>query len=394
MNFNSVIKQNRTLPWFLFIFFWVSMTLYSFSQLDLNLTLYPYPGIRALIQAIQWIGYWNRPISAWLLGIILFGLIGSYVWILNRSAKPSRIGWFVLIGLLITSGFLAYPVFSHDIFNYLFNAKMLLVYGKDPHIYTAIEFPNDPWVRFMHNVHTPAPYAYGWTYLSLFPVWFTIKKFTLSLFAMKALVIGFWMVEAWLIKLITDIRIGNGYTDKGEAEWKRTLVFVLNPLILVETLIVGHNDSVMMALVLLSIWFVYRYDQNRKPYQLGLALMAWAASVSIKYASVVLLPLFWLRKKIDFFAWGGVILLLVLISRPGQLHSWYLHWGMVMLLLSPQRWARRLVLALTIGGLLRYIPYVYYGHWDQPVIWMRWVILVIPILLFIGSMMKQKMTNN
>ena len=372
---DSQIQKKSWLWVALFALVWFFVSLYSYTQRDLNLTIFNTPFLQQIQNSLIELGYYQRPMATLLFLILSLLLIGLYCKIVLGKLMLNKSQLIVTVGLLVGLGLLAYPMFSHDIFNYLFNAKMVLVYGSNPHIQTALDFAWDPWIRFMHNVHTAAPYGYGWTATSLLPVWLGLPRFTISLFLMKAWIVGFYLLEAFLFyKLSLKL-----FPKKALF---RTAVMVLNPLLLVETVIVGHNDSVMMALTLLSLLILYSDSlPNIKRYPL--VLLAWLASVSIKYATVVLIPFYFLRRKIDIFTWGGLVLLAVLLSRSGQLHSWYLHWGIVLLLLSKKWWAVALALLLSIGGLLRYAPFIYYGNWDAPVPLQRYIILGLPLLLLI-----------
>jgi Gpi18-like mannosyltransferase len=251
---------------------------------------------------------------------------------------------------------------------------MVLIYHANPHLQTAINFAADPMLRFMHNVHTPAPYAYGWTGLSLLPglVWFT-KNFTLSFWAMKLFIAGFWLGQLWILQKLVHRLFP-------KEPW-RFWLFALNPLVLVETLINGHNDVVMMFLALVSYWFFL----NSKKFR---SLLFLLLSASIKYVTILLLP-FYLRgvssqaKKIDLPTLFSLGLLLVMFIRPGQFHSWYFIWAFSFAVLSKPKWVVSVFTALTFGALLRYAPYLYYGHWDPPVSLLR-------NLIWLGSLVFAK----
>ncbi|MCG2691321.1 hypothetical protein L6272_00685, partial [Microgenomates group bacterium] len=158
-------------------------------------------------------------------------------------------------------------------------------------------------------------------------------------------------------------------------------LFALNPLVLVETFINGHNDVVMMFFALLSYWFFL----NSKKFR---SLLFLIFSASIKYVTIVLLP-FYLQglslkvKKIDLPTLFSVLLLLLMFIRSGQLHSWYFIWAFSFVVLSKSRFLIKVFTALTIGALLRYAPYLYYGNWDPPVYLLR-------NLIWVGSLVFAK----
>lgn len=349
----------------LFLIIWLLFCLFSFTQQDLNLTLYNYSLWNPVRSWIQHLGFYERPLTT---GIYLL-LICFFFWLYFKLLKRvfSR-RWLILLVLISLP---AYPLFSYDIFNYLFNAKMVLIYHANPHIQTAIQFAFDPMLRFMHNVHTPAPYAYGWTGLSLLPglTWLT-QNFTLSFWAMKLFIAAFWLGQLWILKKL----INKLYPREIWRWW----LFALNPLVLVETFINGHNDVVMMFLALVSFWFFI----NSKKFR---SLLFLLLSASIKYATIILLPLFSLRgdslKKIDIPSLSALVLLAVMFIRPGQLHSWYFIWAFSFVVLSRSKWLIKVFTALTFGALLRYAPYIYYGNWDSPVSLIRNLIWVLSLFL-------------
>ena len=346
-----------------FIFVWLLLALFSFTQQDLNLTLY-----QNYFSWLQYLGFYQRPLVTGIFLILSFCLLWLYFKLLKRDFSRR---WLILLVFIALP---AYPLFSYDIFNYLFNAKMVLIYHANPHLQTAINFAADPMLRFMQNVHTPAPYAYGWTGLSLIPglAWLT-QNFTLSFWAMKLFIAAFWLGQLWILqKLIRRLF--------PQEPW-RFWLFALNPLVLVETLINGHNDVVMMFFALVSYWFFLNSQKFR-------SLLFLLLSASIKYVTILLLP-FYLRgvslqaKKIDLPTLFSMVLLLVMFIRPGQLHSWYLIWAFSFAVLSKSKWIVSIFTALTVGALLRYAPYLYYGHWDPPVYLLR-------NLIWIGSLVFAK----
>lgn len=337
-----------------FFFIWLLLAVYSFTRQDLNLVLYNFfPYSRFWDQVYDWLiqlGWYQRPTAtAVYIGLSLL-LIACYGYCLIKHRYP---GWGILF-LLAISGIFAYPMFSYDIFNYIFNAKMALIYQVNPHLQAAVEFSRDPMLRFMQNVHTPAPYGYGWTILSLIPglAWFS-GKFTLAFWAMKAFIVAFWLGQLWITrKLVTKLFPGESW---------RFWLFALNPLVLVETLINGHNDVVMMFLALGAFW--------------SGSLLLLLLSASIKYASIVLLPLNFIKIN-DIPAWASLFLLVVIFTRPDQLHSWYLIWAFSFAVLAKSKWLVSVFTALTFGALLRYAPFIYYGHWDPPVYYIRNIVWI------------------
>lgn len=332
-----------------FLFIWLLFCLFSFTQQDLNLTFY-----RNIFSIFQNFGYYYRPWNTLIFAILSLSLAIIYFSLIKRELNQR---WFLVLAVF---GIFSYPLFSYDIFNYLFNAKMVLIYHANPHIKTALDFAFDPMLQFMRNTHSPAPYAYGWTAFSLIPglAWFA-GKFTLSFWLMKLFIVAFWLLT---LKVLHQLVI----TLFPKELW-RWWLFALNPLVLVETLINGHNDVVMMFLALQSYWLLMQSVKLR-------AILLLVLSASIKYATILLLPFYFLKSKfpkLDLPTIFALILALAMLTRPDQLHSWYLIWAFSFAVLSRHRFWISFFTALTIGGLLRYAPYLYFGHWDPPVYLLR-----------------------
>lgn len=234
----------------------------------------------------------------------------------------------------------------------------------------------------MRNIHTPAPYAYGWTALSLIPGLATItQNLKLSLILMKLFVAAFWVGELWILAKLIKTRFP-------QQTW-RWVLFAANPLVLIETLVVGHNDVVMMFFALVSLWFLLKAKKIGS-WESGLAFLSLGLSILIKYATLVLLPLWLLilvKKKVDVGFWGSLLLLAAMFTRPDQLHSWYLIWAFSLAVLAKRQGWLIIIVALTLGGLLRYAPYLYFGNWDLPVYLLRniiWLASGLTGALFLG----------
>ena len=330
---------------------WLLLVVYSFTRLDLNLTLY-----RFIPSFFQQLGFYQRPLATFIYLILALSLTIIYLKPKGSVLKGrTLLVWAVLLAI---TGVFAYPMFSYDLFNYLFNAKMVLIFKANPHIQTAIEFP-DAMLRFMHNIHTPAPYAYGWTAISLIPglAWF-LDKFTLSFWAMKTFIALFWFGQLLILK--------NLVLKNFPKEPYRWWLFALSPLVLIETLINGHNDVVMMLPALVSLYFLQKSTKIIDKNFLH-SLFFLTISASVKYATLILLPFYFLKRKVDLptlFSW---VLLAIMFTRPDQLHSWYLIWAFSFAVLSKSRLTLSIMTALTIGAVLRYAPYIYFGTWDSSV---------------------------
>jgi hypothetical protein len=168
---------------------------------------------------------------------------------------------------------------------------------------------------------------------------------------------------------------------------------------LIEAIGIGHNDFSMMLPALISFYFLALYKEKRRFIYIAYCLLFLILSISIKYASIVLLPLFIIwhnRKNFNLGLWGGILLFLLPFSRPlDQLHSWYLLWPLTWVILAKNIRSVCFFFFLSFFALLRYTPYIWYGNWDFPVNQLRLgIYFIIPGALFLYILVKTKFFFN
>lgn len=350
-------------------------------------------------QTWMWRTFFNDRVllSQTYLGVLMV-IVGAYFWLVHSltQATPKLKSWLV-VGLMVAPLFLSNNALSYDVFNYIFNAKMVVVYQADPHVETATNYLDDDWTRFMHNRHTPAPYGYGWTVLSLVPYTLGLGKFLLTWLSFRA----FSVLSLGLLALVY-------FVSQHRAPNSWAWVVLLNPLLLIEMISNSHNDLWMMVPALLglhlllpdSVWF-----RKAPAKTIGLSLVLLAVSASIKLATIALLPVwlllvasrwtpFSLTKPLtDNWAYvASVLMFLPLLTlRSQQFHPWYLSWVLIWLPYFNFRhrvsttWAVSL-LVLSFSSLARYLPYFSAGNYDGDVLWQQkmitWLPFVLSLLIF------------
>jgi len=292
---------------------------------------------------------------------------------------------------------------SYDIFNYLFNAKMVVIYQTNPHQAVAASFEADPWLRFMHNVHTPAPYGYGWTALTVLPFLVTQSSFTVSLAAFKVLaalsylgLLGFYW---WYLQQSPESKKTSPWA------WWAAMSVLTNPLVMVEVLSSGHNDLWMMVSALFSLTMVsfsrtqYKSSKTHLSFSF-LSLLLLLFSIQIKLATLVLVPVWLLLvfqsewptilSRVPGFEQRRLTLLSALTNHWPLLSSlmlfipllterskwylpWYLLWSLVWIpLIKIQSTFNKLWVAwlysASIAVSFRYVPFLLAGNYEQTVI--------------------------
>lgn len=297
---------------------------------------------------------------------------------------------------------LSYNALSHDIFNYIFNAKMVVELGGNPHTQTALNFADDPMLRFMNNTHTVAPYGYGWTALSLLPYLAGLRKFSLifilfKLFAFLSFLLSLSISEIFFKKI----------------NYRQLAIFFLNPLVLIEVLSSAHNDLWMLAPALLALYLASTFDLKNRSNINKLSRFACIAilmiiSISIKYATLVLLPFifyFIFKEKFNRWQFGkyklstfqysfdlmSFILFVPLVTeRSKQFLPWYLLWSLIFIPFVKNKFWRNLLVVFSFSSLLRYLPWLYYLPWmsfdldtSNLLTWQVGITWLIPFLYFV-----------
>ncbi len=270
---------------------------------------------------------------------------------------------------------------------------MVVTYQADPHVQVAQNFPEDPMVRFMHNSHTPAPYGYGWTWLSLPFFILGIGKFIGQWVMMRAaaglsLAITGWITwRWWKQRQLQEIPAAAPVS----LAWSHPLWVYLNPLLLIEIISNDHNDLWMIWPTMLSLWLLD--DQTKKrPWKILISALLLAGSTQIKFATLVLIPFWlylaggrelitWLKTKLTqpknhhwlfkLRTWGekyfyDLIALAMfaplLTARSQYFHPWYLTWSLVWWPWCRWSGTRIALLAFSFSSLFRYLPFLWAGN--------------------------------
>lgn len=384
----GVSKPNRAYRWLLlgYVVAGALLLLYSYTQVDLNLTITRLGIVQKIQQGLQYIGYFARPLSTVLYVLLVSVFFGLYGVTLVRAKKRVlttdhiwRIVW-VISGVLV----LSYPAFSNDIYNYIFTAKTVLIYHKNPYVVLPQEFTGiEPLLSVMRWVHLPSAYTPLWIGVSLVPYILGFGVFLITLWNMKLMLFFLYLVSVKCIEYIV------ASCDRRRVGFAMVL-FALNPLVLVETLVSGHNDIAMVALVLVSLVF---YMQRR-------TLLSWmflSLSVAMKMMTGAIIPVYLvasrLRVRLEQERFRMALLLSMLagigvVLTQREILPWYWVWIMPFVALVPrQRFFVFVSIGISWGLLMRYAPFLYYGHWNDPVpTWITigaYIPIVLSVVLFL-----------
>ncbi len=375
------MKKVTIFLWFLTI---LGLFFYSFTQVDLNLTLIRHPLFNQIVKSFQYVGYFQRPLSTYLylfLLLVLFLLYCSFLALAKKGKLSRREFWMVIIFTSVILLF-SYPAFSYDIFNYMFDAKTIVFYHSNPWLYKPLYFVGDPWLHFMHWTHRPSIYPPVWIGLSL-PFYFLGFNFFLPiLFNFKILMaLGFLGSIFVLEKLLKQEKEPNTILP--------LVFYAFSPLMLIENLVSGHNDIVMMFFVVLSFYFL-----TKKRFLFAFSMLF--ISIFVKYATLFLVPVFFycfiraIQKKtinwdrIWLFCALSMFVAFLLSPIREEMYPWYAIWFLPFVSLIPSnKFIINVSLVISFGLLLRYIPYMLFGTYLSPTPEIKEIVLFFPVALFI-----------
>lgn len=374
----------NSLSWFLF----------SYTQVDLNLTLNQSGLARDVQSFFQQIGFYNRPLStAWLVSNLIISFLLYFIVIKPQSGlkSPKHLLVTAITGAVVMN--FAYPAFSYDIFNYMFTAKTVLFYGRNPYEITPIQFAGfDAWLSFLRWTHLPSAYTPLWILLTLPFYILGFNKFLIILFNIKMLMTAAYLLCGYFIYKVARIT--------GKDPVLTASIFLFNPLVYVESVISAHNDIVMMALALgaVYLWLNSKYSDLR-------AFIFLALSVAAKSMTIFLYPMFLFRWNIK----SGLVLMLIALGIGIYMKEplgWYVLW-IVPFAAFWNTDPRVLFVLCGVSGafLVRYIPLIYYGEYSDPmkfnrdilfftVITLTIILAVIIHLLWSARTLKSRLNHN
>lgn len=357
--------------WLLLLGYSISLLglfLYSFTQIDLSLALSRNESLQSIVRAFQEIGYFNRPLSAnlFLLTVtILFLFYILFIWLAYKKKLKKPFAW-MLIGATAVILTFSYNAFSYDIFNYIFDAKIITQYGDNPYAQKALDYPQDPMLSFMRWTHREYPYGPLWLGLTV-PLSFLGFQFFLPTYLLFKLFIAASFVGSvyFIGKILQKVA--------PDREVSGIVFYGLNPLIFIESVVSAHIDSVM---IFFALWTMYYLIQDKRFTAYGLLLV----SIGIKFVTAFLLPVFLLvgrlRSRHIKFNWDYIFLLSVLLmiagtitqASRGTFQPWYLIDVIAFAaLLSHRYFILFPIIIISFASLLNYLPFLFYGNWDKPI---------------------------
>ena len=355
----------------LFIITSIFLTVFSYSFIDPNLSY--------LNSIYTGFSLNQRLITSLLFFIIISAMFFFYFMVCKQTYKNKiKAGTIkkIVLGVSLILIF-SYPAMvSYDIFNYTTTAKVLFGYRENPYIVMPIEFTNDEFLSYTHAANKTALYGPFWLILTAVPYVLASWNFIIMLFSFKLLIALFYFLILFMIWKITKNKIS-------------VVFFALNPLVLFETFVGGHNDVVMMFFALLSIYLL-----SKK--KIIFSAVSFFLSVMVKFATLFLIPvyiyLFWLKFRGKIIIWEKVYLLsallmfLIFLLSPlrEEIYPWYFIWVLVFISLTKNIKYFILTGVFSFFLMLRYMPFMYLGNHFGITPYLKIGITFGPLLFIIG----------
>ena len=354
----------------------IVLTVFSYGFIDPNLSLSTNPILIRFIEPLTFLVYHKRPIATILFFIILIILYIYYVLFLYNP-KYGISSMEKLRKVLLASAtvlIFSYQALSYDLFNYITTAKVLFRYHENPYIVIPVEIPNDPNLLFTRAANKTALYGPVWLAITAIPHYLGSGNIWLTIIAYKGMNAVVFLLFAYMVYHVTK-SITN------------VLFFALNPLVIMETLVSGHNDIFMMILALagLVLW------KNKLVINNIIGWLLFIASWFIKGATVVLLPVFILRKlslHYSLFIAYFLLLIVILAIAPirEELYPWYAVWIVSVMSLLPidkHQFLTNLTIIFTFSLELRHLPYMWMGYYAGVGPGLRSLFIVIPVFVYL-----------
>jgi hypothetical protein len=366
------IRVSDWIAGIVFFFGIIALLLYSFTQIDLNLTVSSMTLVTRVVDAFRYVGYFARPMSTYLYAAIIVIMTIAYFWLI-RVAQSGRMTSRVLFRMVIATALIlvvSYPAFSYDFFNYLFTSRTVLLYHANPYAVVPLSYSGvDPYLNFMRWTHLTSAYTPVWIFVSLFPYLAGANFFITEVISFKAFLGLSYVVTAWGIWRVQQ--------KDGEKEAVLSAAFfAFNPLVIIEALVSSHNDIAMMAVAILAMLLAHKKT---------LSFFLLSVSVSLKMMTFFLIPslLFSWNKKL---ACAGMIVGLIMVSFTREPLPWYMVWVIPFASLIPKKnWLIYAVIGASLGFLVRYMPYLYLGNWDPPAMyWKNMLTITAVVMTFVA----------
>lgn len=172
----------------------------------------------------------------------------------------------------------SHAVHSTDLYEYSIRGRMAGMYGMNPYLSTPFDIQSDIFYPLIFWKQTPECYGPAWVFIGIAHTVFFKGSLIITMFLHKAVLLVFLLSGAYFFyKICEELNFKNKEI--------LTIAYLLNPLILIMTIVDGHNEIVMVAFMLASLWCVLRSKY-------AVSIILFAIAVNIKFTYVLVAPFF------------------------------------------------------------------------------------------------------
>lgn len=209
-------------------------------------------------------------------------IVHEFSKIAPEKAKSLRV-WVLGIGVL--SGMLLiglYPITALDVALYVVRARLWAFYGGSPMTAIPADFPQDPYIGLSGEYNDEvSPYGPVWELVAQVPIHLGLFDIATGVIAMKVIsllsYIGMAALIGWYARQDTP--------DSRVSPLTAMTFFALNPLVLMQAIGNGHNDMLMIALMMLGLVL---WQRDRWAF----AASALTLATLVKITGLIFMPLF------------------------------------------------------------------------------------------------------
>ena len=194
--------------------------------------------------------------------LLAFAAYGLYAYLLQRTGPRSnhtfalRLIWLTII----VSGciYLFTPAsLSDDVYGYSSYGRLLSVHHANPYVISPSAFPQDPTYPLIHWKDAFAPYGPLWIVLSAVVGLISGPDRLEYLVAFRLIAFAAHLLNIWLVTATLRTMGRPSHTVA-----LGTLLYALNPLVLLESSAGGHNDVFMLTFILLGLLLSARAERK------------------------------------------------------------------------------------------------------------------------------------
>lgn len=206
----------------------------------------------------------------------------------QQFTAVTRMIWFLAIagGIIYI---LTPAMISRDIFVYVGYGRTISLHHANPYFVAPSAFPQDPLTIYDDWQSATAAYGPFWLVICalLAPLGGNSPLAYLLIF--RLLSFASYLFNIWLI---SNILKNMGRSPRTVT--LGTLLYAWNPLVIEETCLGGHNDTIMVTLLLLGIWFSVRAEQQdfARPSRYLLPAIAFTLATLVKITALPLIVLY------------------------------------------------------------------------------------------------------